>query len=115
MDIKKKKWGEKVFNENSNRYVVESALLGGACSAIIMNSFECIMYIRMAEQGPHKSILTLYKTHGWSLLTKGLTTRIIMSQGYALLQLNCLFYIGKFFNCDLLDEVDDSFLESLEK
>lgn len=78
MDIKKKK-GLKEFRENENRYVVEAALMGGALSGILMNSFECIVYLRMAEQESHKSILEIYKEQGSKLFTKGLGTRIIMT------------------------------------
>lgn len=61
MDLKKRKWGLKSFKENENRYVVEAALIGGAISGIIMNSFECIMYIRMADLEKNKSMLDIYK------------------------------------------------------
>eukprot|EP00356_Strombidium_inclinatum_P008673 CAMPEP_0170506398 /NCGR_PEP_ID=MMETSP0208-20121228/54741_1 /TAXON_ID=197538 /ORGANISM="Strombidium inclinatum, Strain S3" /LENGTH=64 /DNA_ID=CAMNT_0010787889 /DNA_START=1023 /DNA_END=1217 /DNA_ORIENTATION=+ len=50
MDLKKRKWGNEVFKQNENRYVVEAALLGGAFSGTLMNSYECIMYRRMAQQ-----------------------------------------------------------------
>ena len=49
MDTKKKRWGLQEFKKHENRYVVEAALLGGALSGTVMNSFECIMYMRMAE------------------------------------------------------------------
>lgn len=29
------------------------------------------------------------------------------------MQFNLVFYLGKAFNCDLLDELDEEFLESL--
>ena len=60
MDQKKKKGGLKKFKENENRYVVEAALIGGALSGVLMNSFECIVYLRMAEQESHKTILEIY-------------------------------------------------------
>jgi hypothetical protein len=40
-------------------------------------------------------------------------TRIVMTQGYALMQFNLLHHLGKLFNCDLLDHLDDEFLENL--
>ena len=49
MDLKKKKDGLRVFKERESRYVVEAALMGGALSGLLMNSFECIVYLRMAE------------------------------------------------------------------
>ena len=49
MDLKKKRMGLKLFKENEGRYVVEAALIGGALSGILMNSFECIVILRMAE------------------------------------------------------------------
>ena len=107
MDLKKKKDGLKVYRENQGRYVVEAALMGGALSGILMNSFECIVYLRMAEQESHKTILEIYQEQGSKLFTKGLGTRIIMTQGYSLLYFNLLFYLGKIFNCDLNDEIDE--------
>jgi len=113
MDLKKKRWGLQEFKKNENRYVIEAALLGGALSGIVMNSFECVMYMRMAEQDASKSMRRIYAEQGAKLFTKGLGTRIAMTQGYGLLQFNTLFYLGKAFDCDLLDETDDEFLESL--
>ena len=49
MDLKKKKWGIKEFKANENRYVVEAALIGGFLSGVLMNSFECIVYLRIAD------------------------------------------------------------------
>jgi hypothetical protein len=115
MDIKKRKWGVEEYKKNENRYVVEAALIGGALSGMLMNSFECVMYLRMADMESQKSLVQIYREQGFSLLTKGLQTRIIMSQGYCLMQFNLLYYLGKAFNCDLLDELDDEFLESLEE
>ena len=113
MDMKKRRWGMDEFKQNENRYVVEAALLGGAISGLLMNSFECVMYLRMAEMESQKSILQIYKENGKNLFTKGLGTRIIMTCGYSLMQFNLLFYLGKLFNCDLLDTLDDEYLESL--
>jgi hypothetical protein len=113
MDIKKRKWGEEEFHKNEKRYVIEAALIGGVFAGMLMNSFECIMYLKMAELESSKSILQIYKERGLSLFTKGLQTRIMMSSGYAMIQLNTLYYIGKLFNVDLLDELDEQYLESL--
>jgi len=113
MDLKKRKWGNEVFKKNENRYVIEAALLGGMFSGVLMNSFECVMYIRMAEQDKGKSFLEIYKQQGAQLITKGLGTRISMTCCYSLMQFNVLYYLGKLFNCDLLDEMDEEFLESL--
>ena len=115
IDLKKKKDGLKKFKENESRYVVEAAVMGGALSAVLMNSFECIVYLRMAEQESHKTILEIYKEQGSKLFTKGLGIRIIMTQGYSLLYFNLLFYLGKIFDCDLNDELDDQFMELLPK
>lgn len=79
MDLKKRKWGMESFKQNENRYVVEAALIGGALSGIMMNSFECVMYLRMADMESQKSLLQIYREQGFSLFTKGLQTRIIMS------------------------------------
>ncbi len=115
MDLKKRKWGNEVFKQNENRYVVEAALLGGAFSGTLMNSYECSMYRRMAQQDKHKSIVQIYKDLGPRIITRGLGTRIVMTQGYSLLYFNLLFFLGKAFDSDLLDEMDDEFLESLPK
>jgi hypothetical protein len=89
-------------------------LIGGALSGMIMNSFECIMYLRMADMENTKSMREIYKEKGvLKLCTKGLKTRIVMTCGYSLMQFNLLHYFGKAFNCDLLDHHDDSYLESL--
>ena len=113
MDIKKRKWGAEEFKRNENRYVIEAALLGGAMSGLLMNSFECVMYLRMADMESQKSIKQIYQENGRKLFTKGLGTRILMTQGYSLMQFNLLFYLGKFFDCDLLDSLDDEYLERL--
>ena len=57
--------------------------------------------------------MDIYKEQGRSLFTKGLGTRIIMTQGYSLMYFNLLFYLGKVFDCDLLDEMDDEYYNSL--
>lgn len=49
MDLKKRKYGMKAFKEKENRYVIEAAILGGLMTGVIMNSFECIVYLRIAE------------------------------------------------------------------
>ena len=49
MDLKKRKWGNESFKKYENRYVVEAALLGGLISGCLMNSFECIVYLRICE------------------------------------------------------------------
>lgn len=74
-----------MFKDNENRYVIEAALIGGALSGLMMNSFECVMYLRMADMESQKSLIQIYREQGFSLLTKGLQTRIIMSQGYCLM------------------------------
>jgi hypothetical protein len=61
MDVKKRKWGLAEFHRNENRYVIEAALLGGAISGILMNSFECVMYLRMADMEKTKTILDIYR------------------------------------------------------
>lgn len=57
MDMKKAKWGLQEYKKNENRYVVEAALLGGFLSGLLMNSFECIVILRMADQESNKSIM----------------------------------------------------------
>jgi hypothetical protein len=57
MDLKKVKWGTEYFKAHENRYVIEAALLGGFLSGLLMNSFECIVVLRMAEQESNKSVL----------------------------------------------------------
>jgi hypothetical protein len=57
MDLKKQKWGIEEFKKNEWRYVVEAALLGGFLSGLVMNSFECIVILRMADQESNKSVL----------------------------------------------------------
>ena len=113
MDLKKAKHGLEKFKRNENRYVVEAALLGGFLSGLLMNSFECIVVLRMADQEANKSIIEIYKEQGRKLFTKGLGTRIIMTQGYTLLHFNMLFHLGRMFDCDLLDKKDEEFLENL--
>ena len=54
MDLMKRRNGRDLFKKNENRHVVEAALLGGALSGLLMNSFECIVYLRIA--GSKKSI-----------------------------------------------------------
>ena len=49
MDLKKRKWGNESFKKNENRYVIEAALLGGLISGCLMNSFECIVYLRICD------------------------------------------------------------------
>jgi len=49
MDLKKAKHGLEKFKRNENQYVVEAALLGGFLSGLLMNSFECIVVLRMAD------------------------------------------------------------------
>lgn len=49
-DLKKKQLGLNKFKENENRYVVEAALLGGIFSGCIMNSFECLTFIKMTDK-----------------------------------------------------------------
>lgn len=61
MDLKKKKWGITEFKKHENRYVVEAALLGGFLSGLLMNSFECIVILRMADQESNKSVLQIYQ------------------------------------------------------
>jgi hypothetical protein len=76
-----------------------------------MNSFECCMYLRIA--GSDKSISDIYKEQGRKLFTKGLGSRVVMTCGYSLMYFNLLYYLGKAFNCDLLDEMDEEYLNSL--
>jgi hypothetical protein len=57
MDLKKKKQSKEEFKYNENRYVVEAALIGGFLSGVLMNSFECVMYLRMADQDSNKSMV----------------------------------------------------------
>jgi hypothetical protein len=57
MDLKKANWGKEYFKAHENRYVIEAALLGGFLSGLLMNSFECIVVLRMAEQESNKSIM----------------------------------------------------------
>lgn len=85
MDLKKRKWGIEEFHKNENRYVIEAALIGGVLAGTMMNSFECIMYLKMAELESKKSILQIYRERGLTLFTKGLQTRIMMSSGYAMI------------------------------
>lgn len=84
-------------------------------SGILMNSYECIVYLRIAEQDSQKSVFDIYREQGRKLLTKGLGTRILMTQWYSLLYFNMLYYLGKAFDCDLLDEMDEEYYESLPK
>jgi hypothetical protein len=56
MDIKKKKYGNQSFKEHESRYVIEAAMVGGFFSGMIMNSFECIMYMKMAKAEGGKNI-----------------------------------------------------------
>ena len=107
MDLKKKKQSKQDFKYNENRYVVEAALIGGFLSGILMNSFECVMYLRMADQDSNNSLVEIYRDQGSKLFTKGLGTRIVMTQGYSLMYFNLLFYLGKIFNCDLLEDADE--------
>ena len=95
--------------------MIEAALIGGLISGCLMNSFECIVYLRLADQDSQKTIFDIYREQGRKLFTKGLGTRILMTQCYSLMYFNMLFYLGKAFDCDLLDEMDDEFYESLEK
>eukprot|EP00355_Strombidium_rassoulzadegani_P010708 CAMPEP_0168621744 /NCGR_PEP_ID=MMETSP0449_2-20121227/7870_1 /TAXON_ID=1082188 /ORGANISM="Strombidium rassoulzadegani, Strain ras09" /LENGTH=249 /DNA_ID=CAMNT_0008662909 /DNA_START=574 /DNA_END=1319 /DNA_ORIENTATION=+ len=113
MDLKKKKVGNREFKLNEGRYVIEAALLGGFITGSLLNSFECVMYMKMAEQVKGKTLLQIYKDSGTQMLTKGVGTRILMTQGYSLLYFNLLYYLGLAFDCDLLDEMDDEYLESL--
>jgi hypothetical protein len=48
MDFMKIRNGQESFKKNENRHVIEAALIGGAFSGILMNSFECIVYLRIA-------------------------------------------------------------------
>lgn len=57
MDLKKAKYGLENFKKKENRYVIEAALLGGFLSGLLMNSFECIVVLRMADQEANKTIL----------------------------------------------------------
>ena len=61
MDLKKAKHGLEKFKKNENRYVVEAALLGGFLSGLLMNSFECIVVLKMADQEGNKSVMQIYK------------------------------------------------------
>ena len=58
MDLKKKRHGNESFKEHEWHYVLEAAMLGGALSGCLMNSFECIMYLKMS--GSKKSVSQLY-------------------------------------------------------
>lgn len=104
MDMKKRKLGNQVFKENESRFVIEASLLAGVFSGTLMNSYECLMYMRMAEV--QKSAKQIFKEQGHKLFTKGLGTRIIMTSGYTLTQFTILYYLGKVFDCDLIDEMD---------
>jgi hypothetical protein len=57
MDLKKAKHGLEKYKKNENRYVIEAALLGGFLSGLLMNSFECIVVLRMADQENSKSVI----------------------------------------------------------
>jgi len=49
MDLMRKRDGLTKFKQNENRYVIQAAMLGGLLSGLLMNSFECIVYLRIAE------------------------------------------------------------------
>ena len=70
MDLKKRKYGLKSFKENENRYVIEAALIGGLISGCLMNSFECIVYLRLADQESQKTIFDIYREQVESYLPK---------------------------------------------
>ena len=55
MDLKKRKWGNDSFKKHENRYVIEAALLGGLISGVLMNSFECIVYLRICDSSQNSS------------------------------------------------------------
>lgn len=83
MDLKKRKWGKEEFDKNERRYVIEASLLGGTMAGCMMNSFECIMYMRMADIDKNKSIMEIYREQGHKLFTKGLATRVVMTCLYS--------------------------------
>lgn len=83
MDMKKRKWGKEEFAKNESRYVIEASVLGGMIAGCLMNSFECVMYMRMADMEKNKSVRDIYKEHGLKLFTKGLFTRVTMTCLYS--------------------------------
>jgi hypothetical protein len=61
MDLKKKKHGAEKYKQHENWYVIEAALLGGFVTGLLMNSFECIVILRMADHESEKSVWQIYK------------------------------------------------------
>lgn len=92
------------FKRREGWLVVQAACLSGIILSTLMNSLECFMYARMAEPEGKLTMKEVFNKHGISLFTKGLETRIVMTSGYSIMIFNCLYYLGKVFNCDILSD-----------
>ncbi len=97
-----KKHGLKNYQERERRYVILAAVGSGFFGSLLTNCFEVIVIRQQAESG--ESVLQIFKQEGASLLTKGLSAKLLLCSLQSILFFVSITEIGKLFDVNLFDD-----------
>jgi hypothetical protein len=90
--------------EKENQHVVKASLASGMSAALVTNALEVFVVRKQAETG--ESIGQMIKNEGTSLITKGLTAKLLLTGGYSIIFFTSMNHIGKYFNTNLSEDIE---------
>jgi hypothetical protein len=73
-------------------------------AALVTNCLEVFVVRKQAETG--ETVRQMIKNEGTSLITKGLTAKLLLTGGYSIIFFTSMNKIGKFFHTNLSEEVE---------
>lgn len=100
-DVAKKKTDKETFEKNELLINSVAGLVSGSVSAALTNSIEVITV--MKQTNPDVSIRKVINEQRFSLLTRGLLSRVVVNGGQSFILFNLLRQAGKVYNVELTD------------
>lgn len=97
----KKKTDKETIEKNELLINSVAGLVSGSVGAALTNSIEVITV--MKQTNPDVSIRKVIKEQKFSLLTRGILSRVVVNGGQSFLLFNLLRQIGKVYNVELTD------------
>jgi hypothetical protein len=104
IDEMMKRFGLEYFKENETMHVIEASIFSSALTVLIMNCMEVIVVRR--QSGSTQTIQNMFKEEGYRMFTKGLTAKMIHAVTGGTMFYLSLNKIGKFFDCNISEEIE---------
>ena len=77
-------------------------MASGILGSLLTNCFEVIVIRQQAESG--ETVMQIFRQEGYSLLTKGLSAKLLLSSFHSVLFFVSITEIGKLFNVNIFDD-----------